>query len=106
MKRIIPSLLMVCLLFLVWGASAQTSAKKIPQTGTKKKAPVKKSATPTKASSKTAPAKKSASKRPAVTWRNRQLAPTTDRYREIQSALSTKGYLKPEDATGTWNQGS
>jgi hypothetical protein len=45
-------------------------------------------------------------RRPATTWRNRQLAPTPDRYREIQSALAAKGYLHPEDATGAWNQGS
>jgi hypothetical protein len=48
--------------------------------------------------------KKSTAKR--VTWRNRQLSPTPDRYREIQGALASKGYLKPEDATGTWNQNS
>jgi hypothetical protein len=97
MKRLIPSLLMACLLVLVWGANAQTS--------TKKKSSAKKS-TATKSSSKKSPTKKGSSKRPAVTWRNRQLAPTPDRYREIQSALATKGYLKPEDATGTWNQES
>jgi peptidoglycan hydrolase-like protein with peptidoglycan-binding domain len=34
------------------------------------------------------------------------MAPTTDRYREIQQALAAKGYLKPEDATGVWNQNS
>lgn len=41
-----------------------------------------------------------------VTWRNRQMAPSPDRYREIQGALASKGFLKPEDATGTWNQAS
>ena len=41
-----------------------------------------------------------------TTWRNRQSTPTPDRYREIQSALAAKGYLKPEEATGTWNTGS
>jgi polyisoprenoid-binding protein YceI len=34
------------------------------------------------------------------------MTPTPDRYREIQGALASKGYLKPEDATGTWNQTS
>src|SRR3974390_582176 len=29
-------------------------------------------------------------KRPSTTWRNRQLAPTPDRYKEIQQALVTK----------------
>lgn len=51
--------------------------------------------------------KKAPTKRaPAPTWRNRQLAPTPDRYKEIQQALASKGYLKPEDATGAWDQNS
>src|SRR5271157_28446 len=41
-----------------------------------------------------------------VTWRNRQLAPTPQRYKEIQDALAAKGYLKPEDANGTWTPAS
>ena len=32
--------------------------------------------------------------------------PTPQRYKEIQDALAAKGYLKPEDANGTWNQAS
>jgi peptidoglycan hydrolase-like protein with peptidoglycan-binding domain len=50
--------------------------------------------------------KKGAPVKKAVTWRNRQLAPSPDRYREIQQALATKGYLQPEQATGTWDQNS
>lgn len=34
------------------------------------------------------------------------MAPTPERYKEIQDALVAKGYLKPEDATGGWNQNS
>jgi hypothetical protein len=34
------------------------------------------------------------------------MAPSPDRYREIQGALAAKGFLSPEDATGTWNQTS
>jgi hypothetical protein len=49
--------------------------------------------------------KKSASTR-GVTWRNRQTSPSPERYKEIQSALASKGYLSAEDATGTWNQSS
>ena len=41
-----------------------------------------------------------------VTWRNRQMSPSPDRYREIQGALAAKGFLPPEEATGTWNQAS
>ena len=42
----------------------------------------------------------------ATTWRNRQLTPTPERYKEIQQALVAKGYLNPEDASGAWNQAS
>jgi hypothetical protein len=34
------------------------------------------------------------------------MAPTPDRYKEIQEALVSKGYLTPEEATGGWNQSS
>lgn len=50
--------------------------------------------------------KKTASRRPATTWRNRQLAPTPERYKEIQRALSAKGYLSPDQATGRWDDAS
>jgi Putative peptidoglycan binding domain len=50
--------------------------------------------------------KKAAPAKNAVTWRNRQLAPSQDRYREIQQALASKGYLQTEQATGTWDQNS
>jgi peptidoglycan hydrolase-like protein with peptidoglycan-binding domain len=50
--------------------------------------------------------KKAAPVKRAVTWRNRQLAPTADRYKEIQQALVAKGYLQPGQATGTWDQTS
>jgi hypothetical protein len=97
---------MLAMVLLAWNADGATQA-------VKKKAPVKKSATATKgkkkatttASSKSGSksGKKGPAKRTATTWRNRQLAPTADRYREIQQALAGKGYLKPEDATGSWN---
>jgi hypothetical protein len=62
----------------------------------------------TKAGSRTAASRRGKKGPPAkrVTWRNRQLAPTPQRYKEIQEALAAKGYLKPEDADGTWNQAS
>lgn len=41
----------------------------------------------------------------ASTWRTRQSAPTPDRYREIQSALAQRGYLK-KDASGVWDADS
>jgi len=41
-----------------------------------------------------------------ATWRNRQTAPTPERYKEIQNALAVKGYLKPDDVTGKWDESS
>lgn len=35
---------------------------------------------------------------PRTTWRYRQMAPSPERYKEIQDALVSKGYLKPEEA--------
>lgn len=34
------------------------------------------------------------------------MAPTPERFKEIQDALVAKGYLKPEDVAGGWNQTS
>jgi hypothetical protein len=50
--------------------------------------------------------RKSPAPRFTTSWRNRQSAPTPDRYREIQEALVEKGYLSSEDATGTWGPSS
>jgi len=44
--------------------------------------------------------------KPAVTWRNRQLQPTQDRYKEIQTALASKGYMRTDQVTGGWDQNS
>ena len=99
------------MVLLTWSADGAVPAKK---GATKTAVARKKSASSTKASASKAPASKSTAssrrggKAPVsrVTWRNRQLAPTPDRYKEIQSALAAKGYLKPEDANGSWNQAS
>ena len=52
-----------------------------------------------------ATAKSKAPRVPAQTWRNRQIAPSKDRYREIQQALYEQGYL-PAEPTGTWDKES
>lgn len=41
-----------------------------------------------------------------TTWRNRQLAPTPERYKQIQEALAAKGYLPADQANGQWNDTS
>ena len=43
---------------------------------------------------------------PRTTWRNRQTTPSPERYKEIQEALVSKGYLKPEEAGGAWGESS
>lgn len=75
------------------------------------KTPVKKTAAKNvkPAAKSKSTAKKGAGKsgvRSATTWRNRQMAPTPERYRQIQEALAAKGYLRPEEVTGNWNASS
>ena len=55
--------------------------------------------------SKTAVRRKTAPVKP-ITWRTRQLAPSADRYKEIQDALASRGYMATEQATGSWNDAS
>jgi hypothetical protein len=74
--------------------STGTASRSAPTSGTKT------------GTTQSATARRMGKKAPATTWRNRQLAPTPERYKEIQDALVAKGYLKPEDATGGWTQNS
>ena len=97
MSKILSAAAAVSMLWLSVSTAQQTPQKKttaVAKKGTV--APAKKGAS----------GKKATSKRPATTWRNRQMAPSPDRYREIQSALAARGYLNNEDATGVWNQAS
>jgi len=109
MRTIFCYLLAVSLGAFAFAAQQPSSTKKAPV----KKAPVKKSAAKTVPHRTTTPSahtasSKSGKKAPAkrTTWRNRQTAPSPERYKEIQDALVAKGYLKPEDANGSWNQAS
>jgi hypothetical protein len=93
------------------GLSAQSTTST-----TKKKSTTKKSAHPVASASKKsssthtrATASKSGKKAPArrvVATHSRQMTPTTDRYKEIQQALSAKGYLTAEQANGRWDDSS
>jgi hypothetical protein len=99
--------------------AAQTQ-KKSASTKTAKKASTRKAPLKSKNEAKSAPKKKSPGKAvskkspksankkapPRTTWRNRQAAPTPERYKQIQDALVSKGFLSPEDATGNWGQNS
>jgi hypothetical protein len=84
-------------------APKTTAAKSPAKTGTPSAA---KSGAASKSGAKSA-SKKSTSKRaPKTTWRNRQLAPAPERYKEIQDALAAKGFLNPDDANGQWGASS
>ncbi|MBZ5727421.1 MAG: peptidoglycan-binding protein [Acidobacteriia bacterium] len=94
---------------LAWGAGADTPAKKAPaRKGGTKSAASKRAAGAKKAGSQSTVAARRGKKAPAkrTTWRNRQMAPAPERYKQIQDALVSKGYLKSADATGAWNQSS
>jgi len=116
MRKILTYAAMAAMIALAWnsdGAAAAVAQKKAPAktTAARKKAVAHKSAAATSgkkgAPVRTASARgKKAPARRGVSWRNRQMAPTADRYREIQGALAAKGFLQPQDATGTWNQAS
>ena len=91
MRQVLCYVLAAGMAVLAYGADGPAPAKK---STTKKKAAIAH-----KGAKKGAPAKR-------TTWRNRQLAPTPARYKEIQDALVAKGYLKPEDVGSGWNQNS
>jgi hypothetical protein len=121
MRKILSYAAMAAMIALAWsaGGTAAVQQKTPAKKTVAKKSTAKKRATPARKGAVTASSrkpgattrsassrgKKTAPKR-GVTWRNRQMSPSPDRYREIQGALASKGYLKPEDATGTWNQTS
>jgi hypothetical protein len=97
MRSFLTCAAMVAMILLAANAGAAVPVKK--KTVAKKSAVKKPTTTAASVHGKKAPVKK-------TTWRNRQTLPTPDRYREIQSALAAKGYLKPEEATGSWNAAS
>jgi peptidoglycan hydrolase-like protein with peptidoglycan-binding domain len=82
------------------GVAGKSSVAATRPTTALQKNVAKKRAAATSANHKKTPAK------PAVSWRNRQLQPTQERYKEIQQALLAKGYLPPEQANGLWGQNS
>ncbi len=105
--RIAAVLALVCL--LPPGSVAETATKK-PHHAARKKSksaatPAKRAKTATKTGNTKTSAKhrkSSRSKTAAAAWRSRQLAPTPDRYKEIQSALADRGYLK-QAPSGVWD---
>ena len=85
------------------GAATVAKKKSTAKKGSRTTASAPKKAGTTK---KSGAASRKGSRRSATTWRNRQLTPTPERYKQIQQALSSKGYLSPEQATGKWDDTS
>jgi Putative peptidoglycan binding domain len=83
--------------------AAPKSTKKTP---VKKSTASKSAAKKTTASKKTAGKKTTASQKTAASWRSAQRAPTPERYKEIQQALASKGYLEPNASSGVWDASS
>ena len=113
LRRVVCWLVASAMMVLAWSAEAAPAKKKTTgkkssaRKGSRKRTTAKKSAGGTTA----AGTKKSASRGkkaavPRTTWRNRQLTPSSDRYREIQTALAAKGYLKEDHVTGSWDPAS
>jgi hypothetical protein len=79
-------------------------------TATTTTASKKKKSTPKTAAKKTTTSTKrraTTTKKPTVaSWRNTQRTPTPERYKEVQQALASKGYLQPEGSNGVWNSSS
>lgn len=94
--RIAAFLAVSCL--LPFGATAKTVTHK-------KRHGVNTAATSAKHGKTTARRGKKAHTKAAQSWRSRQLAPTPERYRDIQGALASKGYLKTAP-TGVWDADS
>jgi peptidoglycan hydrolase-like protein with peptidoglycan-binding domain len=105
MRQIFGYAAMLVFAVLAWGAQSTAPAKKAPgKSSAVHKTPARRTTAATHtAASKSGKKGGVPAKRPVAAWRTRQLAPTADRYRQIQEALASKGYLRSEDATGTWN---
>jgi hypothetical protein len=108
MRKLVFTALAAGLLAFDWSAaSAATPAKKNapPKTASAKSAPAAKKSAAAKSASTHKSGKKTSAKA-KTTWRNRQMAPSPERYKEIQDALVAKGYLRSEEATGVWTSES
>ena len=95
-----------CFLIAVFaGSLALSQTASTPATTKKKSTSVKSTAVKKKTATTASAKKKTSARKKAVAGPPRQLAPTPDRYREIQQALADKGYLKSEP-NGVWDDQS
>jgi peptidoglycan hydrolase-like protein with peptidoglycan-binding domain len=101
-KRVCIELLsLLCAGVLLVGATAATTA-----TPKKKKSSTSKSAAKTTPKNTTTTSKRRGRKPKVASWRNNQRSPSPERYKEIQSALASKGYLQPDTVSGVWDTSS
>lgn len=109
--RIVALLTMGCVLSLAAPGANTAAQKKTIHSKTKKSSKsTTKSTTARRATAKTAgkhatSAGNRKKSKAAVNWRSRQLAPTPDRYKEIQTALAQRGYLNGSP-NGVWDASS
>ena len=90
---------------VLFGATTATTTT----AASKKKKSTSKSTPKTTAGKKTTASTKrrATTKKPTVaSWRNTQRTPTPERYKEIQQALASKGYLQPDSSNGVWSNSS
>jgi hypothetical protein len=90
------------ILALTFSGTAATARKKHHATSSSTASKSSKHTTKTTRQSAKARHGKASSKKKAQSWRTRQLAPTPDRYKQIQEALVAKGYLQ-EQPNGRWD---
>jgi len=96
----------VVLLLAETATTTPAHNKKTPSKSTAT-SPSKKPAAKTTAKKKTTSTRKTAvAKQTTPSWRTSQRVPTPDRYKEIQQALATKGYLPQESPNGVWDTSS
>jgi hypothetical protein len=105
MRSLIGAPLAFFLVAWVVPASPDSATTATPKIST----PVKKTTVRSNAKGKTTTSvrRKASKKSPVQPVRSRsQLAPTPDRYKQIQEALAAKGYLTPDQVNGQWNEAS
>ncbi len=87
-------------------SATQKKASHRTSTAHKSTASTHKRISPSRKSTTASRKRTSSKRRTATTWRNRQTAPTPERYKEIQAALVSRGFLDGEAANGSWGASS
>jgi peptidoglycan hydrolase-like protein with peptidoglycan-binding domain len=90
---------------LGFAGSANTTTPKKKRHVTKQSAARSRSSVKKSTSTKAAVKRRKAPRKKVQSWRTRQMAPTPDRYRQIQQALVARGYLD-QKPTGVWDNES